>query len=300
MSQVEPGNGAPVDIRLETVRAVQALRQPVSGSGRSSGRGVTSDLTVDETLLLHSIGWEPVDLVNGVSLYSVPIGVWQWTQGEVVSASDAHARAVAMAAKRMHGECTKAGGHGVVGVHAELTVHPHHIDAELVGTAVRPIASESGTASSKARASKVGPSDGVFISDLSARDFVLLNYAGWIPVGLAFGTSFVNAPRRSAATAFQQKSQNVELTNFTEAMYSARESAMERMQASALRMGGTGVVAVTVTEGPMGFARHVVQFSAWGTAVRLDAAAHRHLQPNVILSMDDSVVGFGAEALRGR
>ena len=89
-----------------------------------------------------------------------------------------------------------------------------------------------------------------FVSDLSARDFTLLQRAGWMPVGLAFGASFVYAPRRTAGTAIKQKSQNVELTNYTEAMYSARESAMERMQHSALEVGGQGVVEVKVTEGP--------------------------------------------------
>ena len=79
-----------------------------------------------------------------------------------------------------------------------------------------------------------------FVSDLSARDFTLLQRAGWMPVGLAFGASFVYAPRRTAGTAMKQTRQNVELTNYTEAMYSARESAMEKMQRSALEVGGRG------------------------------------------------------------
>ena len=92
-----------------------------------------------------------------------------------------------------------------------------------------------------------------------------------MPLGLAVGASFVYAPRRSAGAAMKQKTQNVELTNFTEAMYAARESAMERMQRSALEVGGHGVVEVKVTEGPMDFARHAVGFTAWGTAVKLVA-----------------------------
>ena len=109
----------------------------------------------------------------------------------------------------------------------------------LVGTAVRPVGSSGLSA------------DPVFLSDLSGRDFALLHTAGWAPLGLAVGASFVYAPRRSAGVAIKQKGQNVELTNFTEAMYSARESAMERMQQSALAMDGTGVVEVKVEEGPM-------------------------------------------------
>jgi uncharacterized protein YbjQ (UPF0145 family) len=134
---------------------------------------------------------------------------------------------------------------------------------------------------------------------LSARDFTLLKSAGWMPVGLAFGASFTYAPRRSAGTALQQKTQNVELTNFTEAMYSARESAMERMQQSAIVVGAQGVVQVKVTEGPMAFARHAVGFTAWGTAVRLVAEAHQFIAPQVILPLDDAVVSFDAQSLRG-
>jgi uncharacterized protein YbjQ (UPF0145 family) len=138
-----------------------------------------------------------------------------------------------------------------------------------------------------------------FVSDLSARDFTLLERAGWMPVGLAFGASFVYAPRRTAGAAMKQSTQNVELTNYTEAMYSARESAMERMQQSALQAGGEGVVEVKVTEGPMSFARHAVGFTAWGTAVRLVAEAHQFVRPEFVLPLDDAVVTFEAESLRG-
>ena len=137
-----------------------------------------------------------------------------------------------------------------------------------------------------------------FVSDLSARDFTLLQRAGWMPVGLAFGASFVYAPRRSAGTAMKQTRQNVELTNYTEAMYSARESAMEKMQHSALEAGGQGVVQVKVTEGPMSFARHAIGFTAWGTAVKLVAEAHQFVQPHMVLPLDDAVVTFDAESLR--
>ncbi len=137
-----------------------------------------------------------------------------------------------------------------------------------------------------------------FISDLSARDFTLLQRAGWIPVGLAFGASFIYSPRRSAGAAMRQSTQNVELTNYTEAMYSAREAAMEKMQRSALEAGGQGVVGVKVTEGPMGFARHAVGFTAWGTAVRLVAEAHQFVAPKLVLPLDDAVVTFEAESLR--
>ena len=96
-----------------------------------------------------------------------------------------------------------------------------------------------------------------------------------------------------------QSRQNVELTNYTEAMYAAREAAMERMQTAALALGGTGVVEVKVTEGPMAFARHAVGFTAYGTVVRLLPGGHRDLGAQMVLPLDDPVVSFDAASLRG-
>jgi uncharacterized protein YbjQ (UPF0145 family) len=281
-----PGAAAAPDVRAEMLKGAQTM---ATAPPPKKERGITSDLSVDEALLLHAAGWEPLDLVCGVAVVSVPVGVWNWGAGGSISmASDAHNAAVDQAARTIRAECGKVHGHGVVGVRVEVSVRPHHVDVELVGTAVRPMDTVAGTAPATP-----------FVSDLSARDFTLLQRAGWMPVGLAFGASFVYAPRRTAGTAIKQKSQNVELTNYTEAMYSARESAMERMQRSTLDVGGQGVVAVHVTEGPMSFARHAIGFTAWGTAVKLVAEQHQFVAPHVVLPLDDAVVQFEAESLRG-
>jgi uncharacterized protein YbjQ (UPF0145 family) len=252
---------------------------------QASERASTSDLSIDEVLLLHAIGWEPLDLVCGVSIVSIPQGVWRWGVGEITDASAAHARAVGAAVDRLQRECHQVNGYGVVGVHVELEIEPHYVKAVLVGTAVCPTGSQK-------RPSRP------FVSDLSTRDFTLLHNAGWEPTGLAFGASFVHAPRRSAGTAMAQKSQNIELTNFTEAMYDSRERAMERMQTSAIDLQSQGVVAVQISEGPMHFAHHAVRFTAWGTAVRLGSEGHKYLQPRMILPLDDAVVAFDASSLR--
>src|ERR1035438_9559317 len=93
---------------------------------------MTSDLSIDEELILHSVGWEPIELVCGVSLYSVPMGVWNWGQGEITSASAAYARSFEGAIDRIHRECAKAGGHGVVGVQVDRSIHRHHVDRKSV------------------------------------------------------------------------------------------------------------------------------------------------------------------------
>jgi uncharacterized protein YbjQ (UPF0145 family) len=276
-----PAGTAGLDLRDEMRRAAESLARPAHDP---PGRAVTSDLSVDEGLLLHSIGWEAVDVVFGASVVSIPPMVWTWGSGEITDASDAHNQAVRFAAHRLGEQCSTVHGHGVVGVQVEVDVQRHHVDVELTGTAVRPVRGKD--------------TDRAFVSDLSARDFTLLHNAGWAPIGLAFGASFVYAPRRSMGTTMRQSSQNVELTNFTEAMYSAREAGMEHVQRSALDMGAHGIVAVRVAEGPMWFAKHAVGFTAWGTAVRLEAESHQYLRPQVILPLDDAVVEFEAQSLR--
>jgi uncharacterized protein YbjQ (UPF0145 family) len=261
----------------------RALSTPRSAD--ANVQTTTSDLSIDEELNLHSIGWEPVAVVCGVSLHSMPNGYWNWGQGEIVGASNAHATAVANATARLLRETGAVGGHGVVGVHIARAVHPTFVEISLVGTAVRP----------------VDPTrrldGGVFASDLSARDFTMLMIAGWQPLGLAVGASFVFVPRRSVGTTIQQQMQNVELTNFTEAMYSSREVAMQRMQDSAIELGGTGVVDVKVDEGPMSFASHAIGFVAVGTVVRLAATTHQLIHPTMVVPLDDASVTFDAQTL---
>ncbi len=289
MSRTAPVGPAQPDLRGEMLRGAQSMATPPPPS---HARGITSDLSVDEALLIHAAGWEPLDLVAGVGVVSVPVGVWQWGGGAISLASDAYNEAVDYAARQLRGECGRVHGHGVVGVRVDASVSTHHIEVAFVGTAVRPMSGKDPRGDDAAEAMP-------FVSDLSARDFTLLLRAGWMPLGLAFGASFAYAPRRAAGAAMRQSTQNVELTNYTQAMYAARESAMERMQRSALEVGGQGVVEVKVTEGPISFARHAVGFVAWGTAVTLVAEEHQFVQPEMVLPLDDAVVSFEAQSLRG-
>ncbi len=256
-----------------------------SPAGRPE-RGATSDLSIDEALVLHSAGWEPIEFVCGAGVFSIPQGSWQWSVGEIQAASYALESAMGSATSRLKHECSAAGGHGIVGVRVGMSVERHAVNVVLVGTAVAP-------------SGRPAPRGAPFASDLTGRDFALLYNAGWEPCGLAYGASFVHVPRRGAGSALKQTTQNVELTNFTEAMYAARESAMERMQSSALQQGAQGVVAVQVSEGPMEFAGHAVRFTAWGTAVRAAAGGHRYLKPRVSVPLDDAVAAFAAASLRG-
>src|SRR6266566_3579368 len=71
-----------------------------------------------------------------------------------------------------------------------------------------------------------------FTSDLSVNEFLLVKEAGFQPLGLVMGSSIYHI-------GFQPIRQGIseELTGLTQAMYSARELAMVRMEEEANALG---------------------------------------------------------------
>ena len=161
----------------------------------------------------------------GVAVVSVPVGVWNWGRGAISLASDAHNAAVDQAARLLRGECGKVRGHGVVGVRVEVSVQSHHIDVELAWGP--PCGRWPARARKDARGTDVALAM-PFVSDLRPVTSRCSSVPVGRPSGSPFGASFVYAPRRSAGTAMKQTRQNVELTNYTEAMYSAQSRPWRR------------------------------------------------------------------------
>ena len=83
---------------------------------------------------------------------------------------------------------------------------------------------------------------------------------------------------------------NVELENFTSAMYEAREIAVERMQFEAGAAQAEGVVGVDIHEGSHVWKPHVIEFFAIGTAVvqlEQEIAPAKIADPVMVLSVND-------------
>jgi uncharacterized protein YbjQ (UPF0145 family) len=275
-------------MNTELQDAIAALGRPAAAESRS----VTSDLSIDESLLLHSHEWEPTDLVTGVSVQSVPLVTWNRTIGqsepiELGFPTHAVTNAFKNASEQLRRDCNSSGGHGVIGVEVELEIERRTIRIAFTGTAVRPIARGHATV------------ERPFVTDLSTKDFVLLARAGWRPLELAYGASFVLAPYQRVRQFVSQVRQNVELVNLTNALQQAREKAMERMQRSALDEGATGVVDVSIMDGPLTHSAHVLAFVCYGTSVKLAGDQHQRIEPEMVVSLDDDVAAFRATALRG-
>ncbi len=136
-----------------------------------------------------------------------------------------------------------------------------------------------------------------FLCDLSARDFVVLSTSGWYPLDLIAGVSYVHVPRRTLGATLGQTGQNVELTNYTDTLYAAREAAMEELQSQIIQAGGTGLVDAKVVDRPVSFAHHVIEFLSYGTAIKMLAQEHTHPRLSLVVPVDDRVRTFEATSL---
>jgi uncharacterized protein YbjQ (UPF0145 family) len=265
------------------------------GAGEAAGTmgagGQTSDLSLDEILLLHSVGLEPVQVVFGVGCVSILTGVWAWGTGPVTDAHDAFHRALGEAKESLRQGALRANAVGVLGVEVEISTSHHRSVVIVTGTAVRSFADGAGHKVFKVNYHTP------FLCDLSARDFAVLSSAGWYPLDLVAGASYIHAPRRSVGATIGQSTQNVELTNFTETLYQAREAAMEELQRHIGQAGGTGLVDATIVDRPMYFARHVVEFVTYGTAIKMLAKQHTHPDIAMVVPLDDKVRTFEATSL---
>lgn len=116
---------------------------------------------------------------------------------------------------------------------------------------------------------------GIFSSDLSVSEYVLLGEAGFEPLGFVVGSSIYHI-----GLQIGRWGQNQELTVLTQAMYNARELAMARMRAEADHLGADGIVGVNLKIQAYVWGQEVLEFIATGTAVRAMAAAGAHRAPD--------------------
>ena len=82
------------------------------------------------------------------------------------------------------------------------------------------------------------------------------------------GTCVYHVAHQKIGQLFRNTGQNVEIPQFTQAVYDAREIAMSRMYAEAHTLRAEGVVGFKVSEHAHTWGHHAIEFFAFGTAVR--------------------------------
>jgi len=247
----------------------------------------TSDLSVNEFLLVKEAGFEVVGLVMGSSIYHIG---WQKpalresVELGVLTQAMYHARELAVT--RMEEECDALGADGIVGVRIEVSRSEwgeHLAEFMAIGTAVRiKEGFENGPASWRA------PDGRPFTSDLSGQDFWTLLSAGYRPVSLVMGSCVYHVGYQGIKQWFSQIGQNCEMPTYTQAIYDARELAVARMQAEAEQKGAEGIIGARVVEGTHGWDSHVIEYFAIGTAILPIRDDHRIPPPVLTVSLSDS------------
>jgi len=274
MSQQIPPQGN--DLPVHAHERLSAMRSDAGHRGL-----FTSDLSVNEFLLVREAGFDPVGLVVGSSIYHIGYQRANWNQNQemgVLTQAMYHARELAMT--RMEEEANELGADGIVGVRLEVTRHEWgEALAEFVaiGTAIR---SRGGQSFRNAHGMP-------FTSDLSGQDFWTLLRAGFRPVGMVMGNCVYHVSRQGLGQWFGQLGRNVEMTNYTQALYDARELAMERMQTEAVSLKSHGVVGAQITERSHGWGSHIIEFFAVGTAVISISDSHEIPAPSLTLLLND-------------
>jgi uncharacterized protein YbjQ (UPF0145 family) len=113
------------------------------------------------------------------------------------------------------------------------------------------------------------------------------------PVGMEMGSCVSHVAHRGMMQSIKQTGRNVELEQYTQALYDARELAMERMQKEAEAIGDEvlGIVEVKLHENSHGWGSHVIEFFAVGTAVvPNEHISEGHQLPDImpVLDINDS------------
>jgi uncharacterized protein YbjQ (UPF0145 family) len=255
-------------------------RERIARMKEDAKRGFfTSDLSVNEFLLVKESGFEPVGLVLGSSIYHIGFQQAAWNRNQemvVLTQAMYHARELAMT--RMEEEADQLGADGVVGVRLEIGRYdwgPDLAEFIAVGTAVR----------HREGVLHRAPNGRPFTSDLSGQDFATLLRTGYRPTGLTMGNCVYHVARQGMMQTMRQAGRNVEQTNFTQALYEARELAMERMQNEADELQSEGIVGARIIERSHGWGSHVIEFFAIGTAVVSVSDDHVIERPTLVLPL---------------
>jgi uncharacterized protein YbjQ (UPF0145 family) len=151
-----------------------------------------------------------------------------------------------------------------------------------VGTAVKAEEGAGGGGVSNWRNNKNQP----FTSDLTGQDFWTLIRAGYAPLGMVMGTCVYHIAHQRLGGVLGNIGKNVELEQFTQALYDARELAMSRMQAEAEAYHAEGIVGVQLRQHSHTWGSHTTEFFAIGTAVRPLREDHVIQRPTMVLSLD--------------
>jgi len=260
---------------------VTSFRPDAVASARlgEAGKVWTSDLSVSEFALLEAAEFEPVEFVMGSSVFHIgwqQQNLRQSVELQVLTQAMYTARMNAM--NRMLAEAAQVDADGIVGTRLQFRQHgmsAEHIEFIAVGTAVR----------SRRQPGAYKRPDGMpFTSHLGVQDFYTLLQTGHVPVEFVMGVCVWHVAQQGFMQTLKQMGQNVEMPQWTQGYYDAREMALSRMQAEAERVGATGITGVMWDASEWMWGVHTLEFFTSGTAIR-KTAEPAPLRPTFVLPL---------------
>jgi uncharacterized protein YbjQ (UPF0145 family) len=254
LARIEAGH-----IPISAERRLDELRE------RRGGGAFTSDLTINGFALCRQLGLTPLSQVMGSSIYQMgyqeawgrpgeggPLGLGGTFMIELDTLSQALNEVRTRALDRLAEEALRIDADAVVGVEtrageSELSASAGGgqlaLEHMVLGTAVRRADSR------RDRSSGIGQP---VLTELSVADYALLLRAGIEPAGIvAWSAVFFAGYSFGAGGGLMSMgmggaTQNFELSDFTQAFYSARESVMTQITRQADSLGAAGVVGVRI------------------------------------------------------
>ena len=223
------------------------------------GSAATSFLGHSSFALLDQMGFEPVGVVIGMSVVhigGIQVAGWK-TPRELDTYSGAIMLGIDNALRRLRDEAAIMGADGI---HLNTMVQRSNIGGEeheyrVSGTALR-FRPKPGAM----RARDGGP----FVNSAGPTPLYQMMKRGWLPSNIAYGACVYHVPHRTLRQSLTQTFQNVEVPIFTESWYTARETALGRMQGKVEQSGSELVLGVTVEEESGVHGEHAISFVSRG------------------------------------
>lgn len=245
----------------------------------------TSDLSVNEWLLLRQYGLRPLGMVMGSSVYHIRFSASNysgtWASRSMSDIENALLNVRQLALQRMQEEARLLGAHAVVNVRLDSRLpdwESHQTEFTAFGTAV----SLTG----------VAVPDEPLLCTVSALDFIKLLQSGSIPISVGLGVAayYQYTTRKNQ---WQTNSwYNQEVPTFTDSVYEVRHLAMRHLKQQIQQHGGDGVLAsdtymrvykVEVERGEDDEREdHVLEFVATGTII---SATQKSPKPAIQVSV---------------
>jgi uncharacterized protein YbjQ (UPF0145 family) len=260
-------------------RAVEAARQSLATSASVTSNSLTSG----ELLALTRAGYQPAGLISGTSVATIVTG-WaaQGGDGEIDSLTSGMTTARNSAVERLIAAAHALGAVGVVDVRPRLTWRGHRrshsLELTLVGTAVTGKGAHP-TAATDLPACFVATMDAVAVSRLA--------WSGWQPVGVVIGVSVFGFARRRVSVLAHSSWHGGEAPHQTEALYGAREAAMDRLYTDARALDADGVLGMSLQQDAHIWGRRAVEISVIGTAVVRTQGDEQIRIPELAFSLAD-------------